>query len=238
MSLVVQLNQQNLLTKTDSNTPDKSKSYKDIVNSMVGMPLETMLDFTGSKTVKRTLDNGVEIAYKTVKVTTDEQGLAEIEVIGITQGFPTLLFSLDGEYSFDFSFASNDAYVDFLAPVRVLPHDDSLMTNFVNKWNSIYQQENAKEVIWNEFIYPEILEVFYFLYPIMDKYMPLDSLDRVESAVDQLILLISSDYREESTLAMPITRDLPSSSRQVLEMWAQQLVKKNYPPKPLTVPPS
>ena len=107
--------------------------------------------------------------------------------------------------------------------------------DFVTYWNSIYQQQNASQLIWENFIYPQILQPFYYLYPIMSKYMPLNSLQRVEGAIDQLIVLVSKEYQEESTLAMPITRDLPQSRRAVLELWAQKLVKLNYPPMPLSL---
>ena len=107
------------------------------------------------------------------------------------------------------------------------------MIEFVNAWNSCYQQPEARLIIWQQFIYPRILRIFYYLYPIMNKYMPLNDLARVEGAVDQLLVLISKAYQEESTLAMPITRDLPQSRRAVLELWANSLVKRNYPPTPL-----
>ena len=110
------------------------------------------------------------------------------------------------------------------------------MQDFNTTWNAIYQNSDASSQIWQEFIYPRILRPFYYLYPIMDKYMPLDSQSRVEGAIDQLIVLVSKPYQEESTLAMPITRDLPQSRRAVLELWAKALVKKNYPPEPLAMP--
>jgi hypothetical protein len=69
----------------------------------------------------------------------------------------------------------------------------------------------------------------------MNKFMPLNSQARVEGAIDQLIVLISKEYQEESTLAMPITRDMSQSRRAVLELWAQSLVKRNYPPIPLSM---
>ncbi len=69
----------------------------------------------------------------------------------------------------------------------------------------------------------------------MNKFMPLNSRTRVEGAIDQLILLISKDYQDHSTLAMPITRDMSQSRRAVLELWAKRLVKLNYPPKKLSM---
>jgi hypothetical protein len=133
-----------------------------------------------------------------------------------------------------FSFDYPTAYTDFLAPLRVLPDEPGLMGEFVAAWNKVCTQQDARVQIWEGFIYPRIFEPFYYLYPIMDKYMPLNSLQRIEGAIDQLIRLVSKPYQEESTLAMPITRDLPQSRRAVLERWANELVKLNYPPRPLT----
>lgn len=229
---------------------DLVKTYKEVIATPVGLKLNSALNLNASlttndtpsqsrpSTVTRTLENGKPVTYQVAEVTTNAQGIASVNVTGVEAGFPTLLFNLEGANDFPFSFKLGEAYVDFLTPVRVLPMNNNLITEFVAKWNEVYLESNANELIWNDFIYPKILEVFYYLYPIMDKYMPLDNLHRVEGAVDQLIVLISDEYRDESTLAMPITRDLPGSSREVLEFWAKELVKKNYPPRKLTVPAS
>jgi hypothetical protein len=110
-----------------------------------------------------------------------------------------------------------------------------LQQDFITYWNSICTRQNAATLLWENFIYPRILQTFDYLYPIMNKFMPLNSQARVEGAIDQLIVLISKEYQEESTLAMPITRDMSQSRRAVLELWAQSLVKRNYPPIPLSM---
>nr|BFE97713.1 hypothetical protein GCM10020185_82490 [Pseudomonas brassicacearum subsp. brassicacearum] len=111
--------------------------------------------------------------------------------------------------------------------------DVQLQQDFINYWNTVYKDQNAATQLWEGFLYPRILQTFYYLYPIMNKYMPLNSQARVEGAIDQLIVLISKPYQEESTLSMPITRDMSQSRRAVLELWAQKLVKRNYPPQQL-----
>ncbi|MFT4928116.1 MAG: hypothetical protein ACI8WB_004233 [Phenylobacterium sp.] len=212
--------------------------YREVAASPVGISLANSVEFVGGETINKTLDNSANtpIAYNTVQVATDATGTAQLTLKGLAAGFPTLKFSFGEQPNFEFSFSYTEAYIDFMAPIRVLPNNPDLLQEFVDKWNDIYLEENAAELIWQDFIYPEVLEVFYYLYPIMDKYMPLNQLDRIEGAVDQLIVLISTEYREESTLAMPITRDLPASGRAVLELWANKLVKRNYPPKPLSLP--
>lgn len=177
----------------------------------------------------------VEYDYK--RITTDANGIATVTVTGVNPGFPTLRFYPDEDGTADilFSFDYLSAYVDFLAPIRVLPSEDDLKQRFVDKWNEVYQQQDAAQVIWHSFIYPEIFQIYYYLYPIMNKYMPLNNLKRIEGAIGQLIRLISKPYQEESTLAMPITRDMPQGRRSVLELWAQKLVQRNYPPVKLSM---
>ncbi len=181
---------------------------------------------------------GVSVSYSYARIETDGQGIAHLNITAQQPGFPTLRFFLQtGEQRSDiaFSFKFQQAYVDFLAPLRILPQEPQMQQDFVNAWNRIYQNADSGQQIWDTFIYPRILEPYFYLYPIMNKYMPLNSLSRIEGAVDQLIRLISKPYQEESTLAMPITRDLPQSRRAVLELWAQSLVKRNYPPVQLSM---
>lgn len=178
------------------------------------------------------------INYSITKIRTDARGIALLGIRAVAPGFPTLRFFLpEGGTppSVPFSFNYTQAYTDFLAPLRVLPVSLKLQQDFINYWNAIYQSPNASLLMWSNFIYPQILQSFYYLYPIMNKFMPLNSQQRIEGAVDQLIVLISKEYQEESTLSMPITRDMSQSRRAVLELWATALVKRNYPPMPLSM---
>jgi len=178
------------------------------------------------------------VHYCLTQIQTDANGIARLTVKAKAPCFPTLRFFVhEGEQTpvIPFSFPLSQAYTDFLAPMRILPLEPQMQKDFVDEWNRIYQRPDASTLIWETFIYPRILQPFYYMYPIMSKYMPLNSLHRIEGAVDQLIVLISKEYQEESTLAMPITRDMPQSRRAVLELWAQSLVKRNYPPFPLSM---
>ncbi|WP_065257309.1 hypothetical protein [Pseudomonas bananamidigenes] len=204
----------------------------------ITVPLTPCLQFDAGIYTTGILENdqSTEVDYSYVTTTTGPDGIAQVSFRAIAPGFPTLRFFVKDTASdpdIPFSFALNQAQIDFLAPLRVLPLDMQLQQDFVNHWNDIYKDKNAPEEIWDDFIYPRVLKTFYYLYPIMNKFMPLNSRTRVEGAVDQLIRLISKEYQEESTLAMPITRDLSQSRRAVLELWAQKLVKRNFPPMPL-----
>ncbi|NUT87675.1 hypothetical protein HNO91_14670 [Pseudomonas corrugata] len=178
------------------------------------------------------------ISYSYAVITTNAQGIAQIGYRAVAPGFPTLRFFVQENGKnpvIPFSFPITQTFVDFLAPIRVLPVDMKLQEDFISAWNGMCTSTDAPEKIWNTFIFPKVLQTFYYLYPIMNKYMPLDSRTRVEGAVDQLIILISKENQDESTLAMPITRDLSQSRRAVLELWAKRLVKLNFPPKTLSM---
>ncbi|WP_165681024.1 hypothetical protein [Metapseudomonas otitidis] len=213
-------------------------SYQAYLKTPAGLSLAPCLQFIPSIPCTGVLDNGAMVDYSLTQITTDANGIAQVTVKAIAAGFPTLRFFVqDGPGAapvVPFSFDYMEAYTDFLAPLRVLPDEPGLMGEFVAAWNQVCKLTDARVQIWEGFIYPRIFEPFYYLYPIMDKYMPLNSLQRIEGAIDQLIRLVSKPYQEESTLAMPITRDLPQSRRAVLERWANELVKLNYPPRPLT----
>lgn len=227
-----------LATNTDQAQP-VPVMYQDYLKTPAGVSLAPCLQFANPVAMQGVLSDPVStVNYAVTQIQTDANGIAQLTITAIAPGFPTLNFMVqqnNQQPQFPFSFSFTDAYTDFLAPLRVLPQEPQLQQDFVTYWNSIYQQQNASQLIWDNFIYPQILQPFYYLYPIMSKYMPLNSLQRVEGAIDQLIVLVSKEYQEESTLAMPITRDLPQSRRAVLELWAQKLVKLNYPPMPLSL---
>jgi hypothetical protein len=191
--------------------------------------------FTGTGTLE---DNKASIRYSYAVITTNAQGVAQITCRAVAPGFPTLRFFVqenDNKPVIPFSFPITQAFVDFLAPIRVLPVDLQLQQDFIDAWNGMCASTDAPEKIWSTFIFPKVLQTFYYLYPIMNKYMPLDSRKRVEGAVDQLLILINKQNQDESTLAMPITRDMSQSRRAVLQLWAKRLVKLNFPPKTLSM---
>ncbi|MCL6701551.1 hypothetical protein [Pseudomonas sp. T1.Ur] len=215
--------------------------YLDFLNGPgkpIAVNLSPCLAFDAGVYASRTLNDNqaTQVDYSYVTTTTNAQGIAQVSFRAIAAGFPTLRFFIkdgDNDPAIPFSFALPQAYIDFLAPIRVLPIDIQLQQDFINYWNNIYQDKDAATALWKGFLYPRILQTFYYLYPIMNKFMPLNSQARVEGAIDQLIVLISKPYQEESTLSMPITRDMSQSRRAVLELWAKKLVKRGYPPQPL-----
>jgi hypothetical protein len=216
--------------------------YQDFLVSgkPIAVNLRPCLSLDNAKTVTGTLndDQRTKVVCSYTVITTNDQGIAELGYTGMAPGFPTLRFFVkenSDDPAIPFSFPLGEAYVDFLAPLRVLPLDMKLQQDFIDTWNGMCTSTQAPEEIWNTFIFPKVLQSFYYLYPIMNKYMPLDSRTRVEGAVDQLLILINKDNQDESTLAMPITRDLSQSRRAVLQLWAKRLVKLNFPPRKLSM---
>ena len=116
-----------------------------------------------------------------------------------------------------------------------MPADNSLVQQFVDCWNATGsytgQPQYNRMAAWN-FIYQNILYVYDMLYPLMDQFMPLGNLERVEGAIDQLMTMVADDWMNGSTLYMPVTRDLSAGKRLILEAWGN-LVSSKYPRQPL-----
>jgi hypothetical protein len=215
-------------------------TYQEFLKTPAAIDLRPCLRFDKPQPMTGKLDNdaglGATVNYSLTRIQTNDDGIAQVTVHAVAPGFPTLRFFIqDDPTGIPFSFSYTDAFTDFLSPLRVLPQEPQMLKDFIDSWNQMCTADNANVQIWNEFIYPQILQPFYYLYPIMNKYMPLNSLQRIEGAIEQFIKLISKEYQEASTLAMPITRDLPQSRRQVLEIWAKDLVSTGYPPHPLNL---
>lgn len=160
-------------------------------------------------------------------------GIAKVEISAASAGLPVLMFypfAADAtppqpHYDFDNTVVSANSY---FTTIRVLPFDDPFVDQFIQLWNSTYDAARA----W-DFIYSNILYVYDMIYPVMLRFVPLGERERVEASVDQLLALIAPSYFAESTLAMPITRDLSQGKRTVLQLWGG-LVKRNYPPQPIS----
>jgi hypothetical protein len=110
----------------------------------------------------------------------------------------------------------------FYTTVRVLPFDDGVPQQFIDLWNSTGDQEQA----WN-FIYNNILYVYDMLFSVMLEYVNLGSRSAVEANVGAIGGMISEAAAQESTLAMPITRDMSAGKRKALQLWIY-LVTNNY----------
>lgn len=174
---------------------------------------------------------GTSITTMATTVQADANGMVTVKVTAAGPGFPVIMF-----YPYTGTTPPAPAPVfgqsgAMYVTVRVLPYNDDLVDKFVQTWNASYDPVQA----WN-FVYNNILYLYDMIFPVMLKFVPLGERARVEAAIDQVLALIAPSYFPESTLAMPITRDLSRGARTVIELWAS-LVKKNYPPQPITAPP-
>jgi hypothetical protein len=195
-----------------------------------------IVTITNGQTSKITVTDGTSsIETDATTIDADANGIARIDISAASAGFPVLVF---------YPFAAGDTppqpiyalenptptAVLYFTTIRVLSFDDEFVDRFVKLWNDKFDPAEA----W-DFIYKNILYLYDMIYPVMLQYVPLGDRQRVEGAIDQLLTLIAPSYFAESTLAMPITRDLSRGKRTVLQLWGS-LVKKNYPPQKISKP--
>jgi hypothetical protein len=178
---------------------------------------------TGELTTVTVPSNGSTITTNVTIATTDASGNATVGISAQSPGFPVLAFlPFSGDTlpqppgSFNFT---DDA---FYATVRVLPFDDLVPQAFVDLWNKSHDQAQA----WN-FVYSKILYVYDMLFSVMLEFVNLGSRTDVESSIGGIWPLISREAAAESTLAMPITRDMSAGKRRALQLWIY-LAANNY----------
>ncbi|MEA2984467.1 MAG: hypothetical protein QOD94_721 [Alphaproteobacteria bacterium] len=204
-----------------------------IVNVTSGQSsVVTVTDPSGKGTPIQTLVTVVEVV----------NGSAKVTISAASAGLPVLVFypfetgSQRPQPTYDFD-NTVDSSITYFAAIRVLSFDDNFIDEFVDLWNSPSDPAKAYDPTkaW-DFVYSKILYLYDMIYPVMLRFVPLGDRQRVEAAVDQVLALIAPSYFAESTLAMPITRDLSAGKRTVLQMWGS-LVKRGYPPQPISRPP-
>jgi hypothetical protein len=106
----------------------------------------------------------------------------------------------------------------FYIAVRMLPFDNELEASTPDS-----------QLSW-QFIYTLVLRVFSLVYPIMSLVRDLSNRNVVTAMAEQLKFATSLDTFE-STLYMPITRDLSAGKRKLLQRWVN-LLPNNVPPDP------
>lgn len=149
-------------------------------------------------------------------VTTGTNGKATAGISAQSPGFPVPGFypyrgALPGELVANpFNFFDNAYYTT----VRVLPFDSQVPQAFVELWNKNQNRDEA----W-QFIYHEILYLYDMLFNVMLEFVNLGSLESVEGHIKGIWSLIAKDMTYESTMAMPITRDMSAGKRLTLQLW-------------------
>lgn len=107
---------------------------------------------------------------------------------------------------------------DFFAAIRVLPFDDELEKNTPDSELSF------------SFIYNRVLSTYDLIYPVMSLVRNLHDKNVVAAMGEQLKFAVSLDGFQ-STLYMPITRELSAGKRALLQRYVN-LLPNNVPPDP------
>ena len=93
----------------------------------------------------------------------------------------------------------------YFSAVRCLPFDNEL------------KKLSDEEVSW-ERVYEEVLKVYDYIYPVMSQVVPLYQKEAVAGMAQQVQLMTNLDFWE-STLFMPVTRDMSAGKRDLLNRW-------------------
>jgi hypothetical protein len=164
----------------------------------------------------------------------DAAGAPASGVLGVTSGVATLSFlplQAGVCYVFFYPFTGPTPPIppatgfgspaDFFAVVRALPFDDDLEKNTPDSQLSWF------------FIYSRVLNTYDLIYPVMSLVRNLHDRNVVDAMAEQLKFAISLDTFE-STLYMPITRELSAGKRKLLQRYVNLLPNRVPPDPPLT----
>lgn len=150
-------------------------------------------------------------------------GQAQIDVRSLQPGTCFLAFyPFVGQPPTNIPKANFPLPASFYAAVRMLPFD-----------NELEQNTPDSQLSWS-FVYANVLRVFDLIYPIMSLVRNLADRNVVEAMAEQLKFATSLDTFE-STLYMPITRDLSAGKRKLLQRFVN-LLPNNVPPDPPIAP--
>lgn len=143
---------------------------------------------------------------------TDPNGNLALTLTGVEPGLCILLLTPDG--------ATPPANLNGFSPqwtwlyfihVRVLPSDADL--------DAIPDDQ----VTW-DLVYEKVLRYYYKVFPTMDAHLPLNDKAACERAAQVLIMLTDAS-NWDSTLYMPITREMSDGKRRLLHRWCNRVLR-------------
>lgn len=193
--------------------------------SLIATASPQLVNFTNGNQTTITV-GGVTTAV--TSVTTDGSGIASVGIEAQSPGFPVLAFfpytgdTLPQPPAALLGPAGSLITYAFYTTIRVLPFDDAVPGQFVDLWNTSGDQQQA----W-QFIYSNILYVYDMLFSVMLEYVDLGSQSAVEANLSGIWSAIAEEAAQESTYAMPITRDMSAGKRLALQLWIY-LVANGY----------
>ncbi len=143
---------------------------------------------------------------------TDPQGNLRLSVTGVDPGLCILVLVPDGQNPppadlNGFSPGWTDLYFVHL---RVLPADADL------------DAIPDAQVTW-DLVYDRVLRYFYKMFPVMDGHLALNNKAACSRAA-QMLLLLTDASSWNSTLYMPVTRELSDGKRRLLQRWCQRVM--------------
>jgi hypothetical protein len=119
--------------------------------------------------------------------------------------------SLSPDFSNIYSFVMSNA----LMVVRTLESKTSLDT---------YLNGNT-QITW-DVVFDNVFVLFKALYPVMDIIVPFTEANWSDPFMLNKMLVLTDDQNWDQPLYMPVTRDLSDQQRQLLKMWADQIINQ------------
>jgi hypothetical protein len=143
--------------------------------------------------------------------------------------------SQSGNFLFTFSIGAPagfppTSYNDFMGPpyitnapsisLRILPNDEDFSSYFVDP---IAAEPVGNDQLTFDVVYQKVLRTYYLLYPVMNKYIPLNSEADVRGSADNILGAIDPTQWMSSGF-MPRTRDMSASRRTLLQAWCRKML--------------
>jgi hypothetical protein len=145
-----------------------------------------------------------------VYYTTDNNGMITLTVKGLQRGAAVVRYQLDGD-DFDPNMGSTTP------PLRYAYFGFTFYNNFRVLPDDNYDNIPDHQITW-DFVYQEVIQYFYLLYPGMFAILAFQNED-VARQNASLIRQMVSKRTWDSTSYMPVSRDLSDGKRKLLQRW-------------------
>ncbi|HUQ06366.1 MAG TPA: hypothetical protein VM261_27875 [Kofleriaceae bacterium] len=142
---------------------------------------------------------------------TDANGNLALTITGVDAGMCILLLTPDGQAPPDNLNGFSPAWTWlYFVHVRVLPADADL--------DAIPDDQ----ITW-DLVYEKVLRYYYKVFPTMDQHLMLNDKQACMNAA-QMLLLMTDPSAWDSTLYMPITREMSDGKRNLLHRWCRRVM--------------
>jgi hypothetical protein len=100
----------------------------------------------------------------------------------------------------------------YLAVLRVHASTDAKLEPYLN---------GTLPITW-DVVYANVFILYKTIYPVMDIILPMNSQTWSDPTIQQVMMNLTSEENWNKPLYMPVTRDLTTAQRKLLQMWVQQ----------------